>query len=155
MASLAIIFVYNCVVASGAILLHYEVLIRSGILLRRMNVKSRWRVLIGICFAFFAHVVEIWLFAFAFFILVQGREFGSFSGAFDGSLLDCCYISFTTYTSLGIGDIEPHGDIRFLVGIEALVGLVLIAWTASFLFLQMERFWGGARSRLRTSRSGD
>ncbi|MEC4681791.1 MAG: two pore domain potassium channel family protein, partial [Nitrospirota bacterium] len=29
--------------------------------------------------------------------------------------------------------------IRFLTGIEALSGLVLITWTASFLYLQMQK----------------
>ncbi len=36
------------------------------------------------------------------------------------------------------------GDIRLLAGVEALTGLVLIAWTASFAFLQMQRFWTDA-----------
>jgi hypothetical protein len=40
-----------------------------------------------------------------------------------------------------LGDIQPHGDLRFLTGIESLTGLVLITWTASFLFVEMQRFW--------------
>jgi hypothetical protein len=28
-----------------------------------------------------------------------------------------------------------------LTGIESLTGLVLITWTASFLFVEMQRFW--------------
>ncbi|NIQ12844.1 MAG: two pore domain potassium channel family protein, partial [Candidatus Dadabacteria bacterium] len=47
-----------------------------------------------------------------------------------------------TYTSLGMGDIYPLGrPIRFLTGLESLTGLVLITWTASFLFIEMQRFW--------------
>ena len=42
---------------------------------------------------------------------------------------------------MGFGDIEPFGYIRFLAGIEALTGLLLITWSASFLFLEMQRFW--------------
>jgi hypothetical protein len=45
------------------------------------------------------------------------------------------------YTTLGIGDIEPIGEIRFLAGVEAVTGLVLITWTASFMFVQMQKFW--------------
>jgi hypothetical protein len=62
-------------------------------------------------------------------------------GNFDGSLIDCSYFSFTTYTTLGFGDIQPIGDLRFLIGMESLTGLVLITWTASFLFLEMNRYW--------------
>jgi hypothetical protein len=31
--------------------------------------------------------------------------------------------------------------LRHLTGIEALTGLVLITWSASFLFLEMQRYW--------------
>ncbi|EGG99066.1 Protein yfbU [gamma proteobacterium IMCC2047] len=56
-------------------------------------------------------------------------------------MLDCGYHSFVTYTSLGFGDIIPTGYLRFITGIEALAGLVLIAWTASFVYVEMRRFW--------------
>ena len=62
-------------------------------------------------------------------------------GNFDGSLWDCAYFSFTTFTTLGFGDIQPMGDLRFLTGLESLTGLVLITWTASFLYLEMTRYW--------------
>ena len=58
-----------------------------------------------------------------------------------GSLLFAIAFSFTTFTTLGFGDIVPHGDLRFLTGIESLTGLVLITWTASFLYLEMQRYW--------------
>lgn len=66
---------------------------------------------------------------------------GYLSKNFDGSLLDCAYFSFTTFTTLGYGDIEAYGVLRFLTGIEALTGLVLITWSASFLFVEMQRYW--------------
>jgi hypothetical protein len=31
---------------------------------------------------------------------------------------------------------------QFMTGMTALTGLVLIAWTASFTFLLMQRYWG-------------
>ena len=51
------------------------------------------------------------------------------------------FFSFTTPTALGFGDIEPTGNLRYLTGIESLTGLVLITWTASFLFVEMQRYW--------------
>ncbi|MFN2098719.1 potassium channel family protein [Altererythrobacter sp. MF3-039] len=51
------------------------------------------------------------------------------------------YFSIASYTTLGIGDIVPQGDLRVVVGIEALQGLILIAWSASFTYLVMEKFW--------------
>jgi hypothetical protein len=32
--------------------------------------------------------------------------------------------------------------LRFLVGLESLTGLVLITWSASFLFFELQRHWG-------------
>jgi len=53
------------------------------------------------------------------------------------------YIAFSaeTYTSLGLGDIRPVGVLRLLAGTETLTGLILIAWSASFTYLAMSRFW--------------
>jgi hypothetical protein len=55
--------------------------------------------------------------------------------------LDSIYFSAVCYTTLGLGDIIPAGAIRFLVGTETLTGFVLITWSASFTFVEMERFW--------------
>ena len=66
---------------------------------------------------------------------------GYLPGNFKGSLLDCVYYSFTTYTTGGTGDIEPIGDLRYVTGLESLTGLVLITWTAPFLYLEMTRYW--------------
>jgi hypothetical protein len=52
------------------------------------------------------------------------------------------YFSAETYTSVGYGDVVPVGHVRLLAGIEALNGLVLIGWTASYTYIAMERFWG-------------
>ena len=110
-------------------------------LIPRLNFIHRLRVLFGLFGALFAHIMEIWLFAFAYYFMIRSGYFGTLKGAFDNSLMDCSYFSFTTYTSIGFGDIEPMGDIRFLAGLEALTGLVLIAWTSSFMFLEMQKLW--------------
>ena len=88
-----------------------------------------------------AHAIEVWIFAISFFLMHRSEGWGHLEGNFDSSLLDCVYFSFTTYTTLGFGDIEPQGDLRFLTGLESLTGLLLITWTASFLYLEMARYW--------------
>ena len=40
-----------------------------------------------------------------------------------------------TYTSLG------YRDVRILAGIEVLSGLLTIAWSASFMYMEMTEFW--------------
>ncbi len=145
MSELVSIFAFNCVVVALTILIHFEVLFRMADTVPSLRIRPRLRVLLGMFGAFVAHVIEIWIFAAAYFILLRSGNFGSLAGNFDGSLIDCCYFSFTTYTSLGFGDVEPFGQMRFLTGLEALTGLMLITWTASFMFLQMQKFWGSEK----------
>ena len=66
---------------------------------------------------------------------------GTLIGKFNGSLMDCVYFSFTVFSTVGFGDIEPTGNLRYLTGIESLTGLVLITWSASFLYIEMQRHW--------------
>jgi hypothetical protein len=33
------------------------------------------------------------------------------------------------------------GNLRFLAGLEALLGFVLITWSASFLYFEMQKYW--------------
>jgi len=71
----------------------------------------------------------------------NAEGWGELTGNFNGSLLDCVYFSSTVFSTVGFGDIVPMGDLRFLTGIESLTGLVLITWSASFLFFEMQRYW--------------
>ena len=51
------------------------------------------------------------------------------------------YYSAVVYTTLGFGDIIPIGPTKILTGFEALIGLGFITWSASFTFLEMQRYW--------------
>ena len=62
-------------------------------------------------------------------------------GAEGGRMLDAVYASATTYSTLGYGDLVPKGAVRFLFGTEALVGFLMITWSASFAYLEMQRYW--------------
>jgi hypothetical protein len=133
--------IVNCLVTATAVLIHYEALLRLTLLLQRLRMHHRYRILLGVFGALIAHTLEVWVFAIAYYYMHHAPGWGELQGNFDGSLIDCSYFSFTTYTTLGFGDIQPIGDLRFLIGMESLTGLVLITWTASFLFLEMNRYW--------------
>lgn len=90
----------------------------------------------------FAHVVEIWLFGAAFWLLLSDDAYGAISGYGAIGFLDCVYFSAGNYTTVGWGDLAATGDIRFLAGTEALVGFMMITWSASFSYLIMARTWG-------------
>jgi len=131
----------NIVIISLCILVHYEVLVKITNILPELRIIPRLKILLTVLGTLVAHVIEIWIFALGYYALVEWQQFGYLSGDIGHSLLDYVYYSFVTYTSLGFGDILPVGKLRFLSGLEALTGLVLIAWTASFIFVEMQKYW--------------
>lgn len=135
------IFFINLTLITLTVIIHYEVLFQLANKLPQINIALRYRVLIGVFAILLAHIIEIELFALGYYLMIHSDGFGSLTGNIDQSFLDCSYFSFTSFTTLGFGDIEPTGHIRFLTGLEALTGLVLITWSASFLFLEMQRYW--------------
>lgn len=135
------VYLVNCLIVMAAVSLHYEVLHQLSNWIPKLKVNDRFKIVVGVLGALMAHVVEVWIYAIAYFNLLKLDGWGSLEGNFGNTIMDCVYFSFTTYTTLGFGDIAPLGDIRFVVAIESLAGLVLIAWTASFLYFQIESQW--------------
>lgn len=103
--------------------------------------RSSTRVLVVLILLFTVHMLQIGVFAIAYALAERSLNLGAFAGEAIVTPLDYYYFSAITYTSLGIGDIFPTGHIRFLTGVEALIGLLLIAWSASFLYAMMNRIW--------------
>lgn len=134
-------FILNSLIVAIAVMIHYEFLFRMSQWIPKMVIKHRFRIVLGVFGALTAHAIEVWLFALTIFWMHHHKDYGELVGNFNGSLMDSAYFSFTSFTTLGFGDIEPHGDIRFLTGVESLTGLVLITWTASFLYYEMQRYW--------------
>jgi len=124
------------------VVIHYECLRFLSDQLFKLTTHRRVHLLMSVFGALVAHVIEIWLFALTFYVLLHYGGWGALEGSANHSLADCFYFSISNYTSLGMGDIQPLGVMRYVSGFEALLGLVLITWSASFLFLEMQKIWG-------------
>lgn len=124
--------------------IHYEVLRLLNARLPGLRVPSRSKLLVVSFAAFVAHGIEIGIYGLALFTLATYAGVGSLSGHAGLTLVNCLYFSAETYTSLGFGDLTPTGPLRLLAGVEALNGLLLIGWSASYAYIAMERFWGAA-----------
>lgn len=140
---------YALVIAVGLVMvtvfIHYEVLTtswpihKSGVATLRTHML---RLLGGI---FFAHLVEISLYAGAYYLMHGHFGLGTIAGAVGEGVSDYFYYSITSYTTLGFGDVYPSGPIRIVTGVEALNGLVLVGWSTSYTYLAMQRFSRAAR----------
>ena len=125
----------------------YEILGKVWNILPKLELPPRLRVMIIGVPIFIAHIIGIWVYAVAYFLIENYTSLGGIVGhdrTFGvniDSFFDCLYFSAATYTSLGLGDLVPTGHLRMLVGAEVLNGLFVIGWTISFTFLTMEKFW--------------
>ncbi|MBS4095957.1 MAG: two pore domain potassium channel family protein [Sulfuricella sp.] len=122
-------------------IIHYEVLRGLSVVLPGFGVPARTKLIMVIFGAFFAHVAEIVLYSLAIYALVRNFGLGTLGDVGNFSLSVSLYFSAETFTSLGYGDVVPSGNLRLLAGAEALNGLLLIGWSASYTYLAMERFW--------------
>jgi hypothetical protein len=142
--TLFLVFIINTFLVLATIVIHYEALFQLS---KRLSLTKRitpsYKVLICVFTIFLAHVVEIWLFGLGYYFSSQLDGIGNLFGktANHGIILDYVYLSFVTYTTLGYGDLVASGYLRYLTGVEALVGLILITWSASFLFIEMGKYW--------------
>jgi hypothetical protein len=92
-----------------------------------------------------AHILEIWLYAGAYLALAQLPSVGAIHMTMPEmtlTALDAVYYSAMVYTTVGFGDMVPSGGLRLITATEALVGLSLITWSASFTYLQMQGHLG-------------
>lgn len=88
--------------------------------------KSAWRqasMILMVIFGIFAlHTVQVWSYAVLYDVL---GEFKTFEEAL--------YFSTVSFSTLGFGDLTLGINWRVLGAIEAVNGLVLIAWSTAFL----------------------
>jgi len=131
---------------SLCVLLHYEVLTGLTRLMRKLTINARARMLVMMPCVMVTHAAQIWIFGFAYAVLLRNPAHGAITATMIGAgerldFFDYVYFSAMTFTTVGLGDLIPSGHIRLLAGMEGLTGLVFITWSASFAFLEMQRFW--------------
>lgn len=119
---------------------HYEVLNNMSAHLPRLGTSRRTKVLSAVIGCLVAHMLEILIFAVAYYIAERLGN-GALVGTLTHSFEDYLYFSAATFTTVGYGDLYVTGHLRWLAGVESLTGFVLITWTASFLFLEMTETW--------------
>lgn len=141
-----LVVVSTAILVALSVLVHYEGLQFLAARLPEMRAERRRKVLYGVYAVILLHITEIWLFGLGIWLLLIIGDAGSISGGTSLSLLDAVYLSSATFTTVGFGDVAPTGPIRFLSGTEALVGFILITWSASFLYLEMQQFWRNNQS---------
>lgn len=122
------------------VLIHFAALaFVSDRMMPRLGRWGRWRLVAMLAVLIPAHLLEILVFAGAFWATERCSDLGSLDGALAPGFRSHLYFSASAYTSLGFGDIVPQRGLRLITSIETLCGLILIGWSASFTYLEMGR----------------
>lgn len=141
---LLLVIVVTIALVTACFFMHLAVMERLARAVYRRGKPLSHPVRLVLFTLFAVHLTQVLLYAVTLSLL-DGAGIGTLAGDVDtgpGWFADHFYFSIASYTTLGIGDILPQGPIRLLVGVEALNGLVLVAWSASFTYLVMEHHWG-------------
>lgn len=136
-----VVFVTLAVVFASVYLHNEGLSMMSRIVKKLERIAHRHRIVVLIMGILVLHSIEIGLFATAYFTLLFNPIFGTLEGLGELTFFDCVYFSTISYTTLGFGELVPTEDIRFISGVESLVGLVLITWSASFTYMEMQKHW--------------
>jgi len=131
--------------------LHYEVLRLLSFWIARIATQPRAKMLVVMFGTFVSHSLQVVLYALSYVWLAEEMHLGTLGGGSGTrTFVDYLYFSAETYTSLGFGDLIPVGPLRLVVSVETLNGLLLIGWSASYIYISMERFWtatNGSKAR--------
>jgi len=129
---------------AGTVLVHFWGLIFLTYLMRSGSKRLRPHtshthqaalILLVVFGLFGLHTIEIWLYASLYLLLGEMR-----------TLEEALYFSTVTFASLGFGDIVLSPRWRLLSAIEAANGVMLFAWSTTFLL--------GVNTRLRLLEHG-
>lgn len=124
-----------------SILIHFETLNLISTYLPALSIPHRLWIAVIISGVFLGHLIEIGLFAVAYYVLDQLLHLGEFTKDFYPSALNYFYFSVVSFTTLGLTDFHPTGIIKIIAGLESLIGFLLITWSASFGYTAMKDFW--------------
>jgi hypothetical protein len=70
------VFLLNSVVVAVAVIIHYEILFRMSLYLPKMQIRHRFRIVVGVFGAIIAHTLEIWMFALAYHFMYWADGWG-------------------------------------------------------------------------------
>ena len=124
--------------AALCVAVHYEALVQLEKMRRALR-RHRPMIMLTVLGLLLAHVIEIWIFGAGYYVAEHWLDMGRILVHQDG--FDYIYYSAMVYTTVGFGDLVPTGSLRMITSTEALTGLSMITWSASFTFLQMQRMW--------------
>jgi len=122
--------------------IHYEALRLISRALPRLTMLAPRQRLIAVLMAVFAaHTVEVWVYGVGYYGLDHWIDIGGFGGVPMAGIADYVYFSIVTFSTLGFGDVVPHGGLHLVAGVEAVNSFLMIGWSASYTYIAISELW--------------
>ncbi len=131
----------SAIIVVLTILVNYEVLNIVWKHLPKIE-KSPRKGIVYIMLAIIAgHTFAVWIYGLGYLLIADifYKEVLVEQG-FDG-FIKYLFASAQIYSSLGSADLFSLGTMRFLASIEALNGIVMVAWTFSLTYVVIDKTW--------------
>lgn len=119
---------------SATVLIHFYVLYTTSKYISKASYSIFTQLILLVSVVIFAHSIEVILYASSYYLMNEVFFLGHLAGDFQNQKYEYIYYSIVSYTSLGLGDVWPHGSIRLVTGVEAINGLFLIGWSIMFTY---------------------
>lgn len=119
----------------------YEILCITLRIISKHNLRTRPLLFFLVAAIFSAHTVSIWIYGTVYWVMVHTFGAEPLSGIAHDNFFGYIYFSAATYSSLGIGDVFPHGAIQFITGVQVLNGLMLIGWSVMVTYFSIQKLW--------------
>lgn len=133
--------ILSALVVAICTVLHYGTLKQtSDIIARRGRNRPGRNLGLAVGAITMAHVVEALVYTLFFWWAAEGLHIGDLEASGPGAnvtLMDYYYFSLVNFTTLGRGDLNPDGHLRFITGIEAFHGFLMITASGSFVLQVM------------------
>ena len=135
------------VVVPVVVAVHYESMRLLVRIVHPICYRPRASLILVILGLLVSHLLEIMLFGVTYIAIASAGNLGGLHvGGGGGEELaagrvDWFYFSAVVYSTVGFGDLVPFGPLRLLAAVESVLGLMLVTWSASFTYLQMQVSW--------------
>jgi Trk-type K+ transport system membrane component len=101
---------------------------------RKISYLKALQVIIStVLFILFLHTAEVFIWAVVYYVLPDMDVFIRFE--------ESLYFSFTTFTTLGCGDITLPAPWHHMTGVQALSGILLAGWSSALFFVVFHKLW--------------
>jgi hypothetical protein len=131
----------SIVIVVLTILVNYEVLNIVWKHIPKIE-KSPRKCIVYIMLAILAgHTFAVWIYGFGYLMIAEiFYKEALIEQGFDG-FIQYLFASAQIYSSFGGAELFSLGTMRFLASIEALNGIVMVAWTFSLTYVVIDKTW--------------